>query len=142
VLPVVPNPGMHTLRVVADSLGGVTEPNEANNAILVPVQVLQPGTLDAPQAALRLALSTPFPNPSHRIVSMALELPAASRVDFDVIDIQGRIVWSQRMAKAPGRWTLSWSGLMRDGSRARPGVYLARVRTAGATFSRRLALIH
>ncbi len=142
VLPVVPTPGMHTLRIVADSLGGVTEPVESNNAVMVPVQVLTPGTLDASPASLRLALSTPFPNPARRIVSLSLELPTSSRVEFDVIDIQGRIVWSQHSARAPGRWTLSWPGLLRDGSRAHPGVYLARVRTHGATFSRRIALIH
>ena len=143
MLPIVPTPGAHTLRIVADTLGTVTEPVESNNAIMVPIEVLAPGTLDAPSARPRLALSMPYPNPTTRAVSLALELPLSSRVEFDVIDIQGRVVWSQIAdSRVAGRWTLRWPGVSREGAVARPGVYLARVRAGGLTWSRRIALIH
>jgi hypothetical protein len=133
-------PGQYTLRVVVDSLGVVRETDESNNAVTRTLQVanLTGASSDAPTA---LALSSPFPNPSTREVHLGLSLPRAARIEFEVHDLQGREVWSQRARDyAPGRWTLSWSGLA-QGRRVAPGIYLARVTVNGVAITRRLAIV-
>jgi hypothetical protein len=136
-------PGPHTLRVVADTLQGARETNEGDNVLSQTVNVASGGTLDVGETPLRLSLSSPYPNPTAGTVALALELPRSAHVDFQVMDVQGRVVWSQTdPARAAGRHVLRWGGRSRDGGPVRPGIYLARVRVDGAAFTRRIALIH
>ncbi len=90
----------------------------------------------------RIALSSPYPNPSGARVSFALDLPRAGRVDFAVLDIQGREVWSAPGREyGAGRWTLDWDGRTAAGAAVSPGVYLVRVGALGETFMRRVAML-
>lgn len=133
--------GWHTLRVVADTLGALHESNEANNALVTPV-LIATGATDAPREAPALRLSSPYPNPTRGDVAMTLELPHSGSVSFEVLDLQGRVVWRTPVrAYAAGRWSLGWPGVTRSGLRAEAGLYLARVVTPNATFTRRIALL-
>jgi len=135
-------PGTHTLRVTTDSLGTLVETDETNNVALATVVV--PGSTtgvgaDLPQV---LALSGARPNPSHGDATFALEMPRDGQVDFEVLDLQGRSVWSDAPRRlGAGRWNLAWNGVSHDGTPVAAGVYLARVRVNGTILTRRLAVL-
>jgi hypothetical protein len=89
-----------------------------------------------------LALSNPYPIPAHGHVSLVLDLPQRSTVDFAVYDVRGRRVWSSaRRSREPGRWLLEWQGLDDRGARVPAGVYLACVTANGRLLSRRITLL-
>ena len=85
-----------------------------------------------------LSLSAARPNPTTSATHLQLDLPAATTVDFDVFDLQGRRVWgapSRRLAA--GRWDLTWPG----SGPARPGMYLAVVNAGERSFLRRIVRV-
>jgi hypothetical protein len=95
------------------------------------------------EAALptRLALSSPFPNPTPDGISLSLSLPEAREVSVSVLDVQGREIWKlPARTYGAGRWALNWDGRTPRGP-VSAGVYLARVRVGGETFLRRIAVI-
>jgi hypothetical protein len=143
VVPPQLTAGVHTLRVVADTLTTVPEPDETNNATARPITVLTgSGTTDAPGPPLRFALSSGYPNPTSRAVAFALELPRAMHVAFAVLDVQGREVWSAPAREmAAGRTTLAWNGERAGGGVAPTGIYLARVRAGESVLVRRFAVM-
>src|SRR5262249_22829839 len=86
--------------------------------------VTQTGPLAVDPPPVRFALSSGYPNPSAGAVAFALELPADANVVFAIVDLAGREVWrSPARGFGAGRWTLSWNGLGRDGTRLSPGLY-------------------
>lgn len=141
VTPGLP-PGAYALRVVADTLGALVEPDESNNAATGALTVGPP--VAAPDGAppARLALSAAYPNPTRGGARFDLALPRAARVAFAVHDAQGRVVWSapERTLEA-GRRALEWPGAGARGGPLPPGLYLAVVRVDGATFTRRVAVL-
>ena len=100
------------------------------------------GTLAVePTLPASISLSAAYPNPAASRVAMTLDLPSAARVELEVFDLLGREVWRDALHELPaGRWNLGWSGESATG-RARPGLYLARVRVNGAAMTRRFALL-
>jgi hypothetical protein len=142
VLPPSLGAGTYTLRVVVDTLGVVVETDETNNAWVGTLVIGGEATAVGSGLPATIALSNPFPNPSHAAVAFSLALPRAGNVSFDVIDLQGRSVWSEESRRLEaGRWSLGWNGNTRAGSPAASGVYLARVRVDGRTFIKRMALL-
>jgi len=83
-----------------------------------------------PGPRLEFALLPARPNPSFAATTLAFQLPAATRVTLDVLDLQGRLV--RRLADRrfeAGRHLVPWDGgRAEDGHRASPGVYFARLR--------------
>ena len=150
LLPPTLAAGQHLLRAIADtlgtpidSLGGVVETNETNNATLEWVTVVTgPYGVDAPPMNLRFVLSKAYPNPSPGTVAFALELPFDAQVGFEVVDVQGRAVWRDpERGMSPGFWSLRWDGRDATGSVAHPGVYLAKIRVGNRSYVRRFALL-
>jgi hypothetical protein len=136
--------GMHVLRITADTLGAVVETSEVNNAFAGTIEVVPgSGTVAAGDAPVReLSLGNAFPNPAAGTVGFALALPRPGEVSFAVLDVQGREVWhAPERVLAAGRARLAWSGETRRGDRARPGLYLARVRAGGVTMVRRFVVL-
>lgn len=74
-----------------------------------------------------LSFGCPYPNPAPGAVRFALALPGPSRVELRVLDVQGRVVWTQRGRLEAGYRTLVWDGRDGSGRRAGPGVYFARL---------------
>jgi glucose/arabinose dehydrogenase len=152
LLPPTLTAGVHTLRVIADTLQAagtdsiktLVETNEFNNVAVSTVTVISgAGTLGAPNVITRLSLSNPYPNPTGGRMQLTLALPTESTVDFDVIDVQGRRMWhTGQQTLAAGLWPLSWEGRDAAGMQAHPGLYLARVTVNGHEFVRRFALLH
>jgi hypothetical protein len=133
--------GDYTLRVVVDSTDVAVETDEANDALVAVLTVadLATGVAAAPG---RLALSSPFPNPTVGRAGLVLELPARARVEFEVLDPMGRRVWADvpRDLDA-GRWSLAWPGSDRSGRAVGAGLYLARVTVGGRSFVRRVGVL-
>lgn len=89
----------------------------------------------------RIALSNPFPNPTHAGVRFALSLPREAVVRFEVVDLGGRRVWSAPPRTAgPGSVNLAWDG-QTDRGPAHAGVYFARVSAGGAAAVSRFAIL-
>lgn len=123
--------GTYDLRVVCDTLALMPETDEANNAWTGTLVVVD-GPLAAGDGPPRLALSNAFPNPARGRTAFALELPAERAVGFEVLDVQGRVVWSAGTRRfGAGRHRLEWDGRAASGGRAAPGLYLARVSIEG-----------
>jgi PKD repeat protein len=102
-----------------------------------------PGPTAVDGSARGLALSAAWPNPSHGRAQLALDLPAPARVEFEVYDLMGRVVWNETSREhGAGRSVLRWPGTRGDGSVADAGIYLARVTVGGRAFTRRFALLH
>jgi glucose/arabinose dehydrogenase/PKD repeat protein len=96
----------------------------------------------APALPGDIVLGLARPNPAPSGVHMALELPARTPVEMTILDLQGRAVWHQpERVYGAGRWDLSWNGTSPTGERARPGLYLAKVRVDGTEFVRRFMLV-
>ena len=87
---------------------------------------------------IHLALSAGFPNPSRGPVDFALDLPQASRVEWAVYDVQGRVIWSESRALGAGRSQLRWDGTGARGEPAADGIYLVRARVDGTQLTRRV----
>jgi len=124
----------------ADGFGGGLTPASAPALALA-----DRGASPAPREALppqTLALSSPRPNPSDGSVRLQLDLPRASEVSFAVYDLQGRQVWSAPSREhGAGSFTLEWEGRTHGGAATGAGVFLARVRVDGETFTRRLVRV-
>jgi carboxypeptidase T len=96
---------------------------------------------DAPVTALEFAPIAP--NPVRASARFAFALPRAGAVRLEVLDLQGRRVRTlANGAYAARRWSLAWD--LRDdaGDAVAPGVYFARLRSAGGTLTRRLVVLH
>lgn len=79
-----------------------------------------------------LAFGLASANPARSGMTFGVSLPAAGRVDIDVIDAQGRHVASLAgTTYEPGVHRIGWTGGGRGGTRVAPGVYFARLRVDG-----------
>jgi len=137
----LPHAGFWTIRLVADSAGVVHETDETNNSSVRSLAVIRNTTGVSDALPSRLELSLPAPNPSRAEVHLALALPRPAEVEFQVLDLQGRVVHSEaRRRFAAGRWTLVWDGRV-AGAAGPPGLYLARVRVGATAMTRRIALL-
>ncbi len=137
-----PAQGSYTLRVKVDSLDVQRETDETDNAMTMPLTITAPTTGAGAAAPRVLALSAARPNPSAGAVWWSLDLPRAGRVEMQVYDLMGRVVWSDGGRDyGAGRWSLRWDGADGSGRPAATGVYLVKVRAADGLFVRRVAIL-
>ena len=125
--------GSFTYKVTALDFNG----NESVPAVAVVVLGVEP---QMPKALTFVAMN---PNPFRHELSLVVDVPRNSgRVDLALFDVMGRRVRSLVDAPlGPGRHTFAWDGSTDAGERAAPGVYLARLRGAGTTLTRRATLL-
>jgi len=98
-----------------------------------------PTAVAPPAVAARLALAPPVPNPSHAATTIALEMPAAARLEVVVFDAAGRRVRTLYSGFAgAGRMSLSWDGFDERRGRAPAGVYFVRASCGNAVRTQRL----
>ena len=82
------------------------------------------------------------PNPFRAGTVICFDLPLPSRVEADVITVEGRLV--RRLAGGlfgPGRHSLEWDGRDSGGSRASSGLYLYRVSAGPETATMKMILL-
>jgi hypothetical protein len=97
------------------------------------------GVPDPPRAGgMGTSVGSGRPNPFRATTSVALTLPSPTLVSAEVYDLAGRRVKTVGPATLSGAAEIRWDGSRDDGGRVHPGVYLVRVRTGGAVFTRRV----
>jgi len=121
-----------------------------NNVGIGPIPYIDRGALEyngvektviVPGPVVRFALSPPVPNPTDGSVRLELELPVAGVVDYRVLDVAGREVFRSQESRPAGRSVVCWYGNRGDGTRMKPGIYIADVRAAGHSFQHRITLL-
>jgi hypothetical protein len=83
-----------------------------------------------------------FPNPARAHASLALRLPTATRVQFDVFNLRGeRVARVCDTQLSAGIHTLHWDGRTTSGLRAAAGVYWIVVDAGGTRNRTKLVLL-
>ena len=100
-----------------------------------------PINLGVPPLASRTAFAGTFPNPFQTGTRFDFSLATSGEVDLVVYDVLGREIRgvARRAAFAAGAHSLTWDGRTGSGMPAGAGVYFARLRVGGQTFTRMLA---
>ncbi len=81
------------------------------------------------------------PNPFNPVTSIGFILPAKDHVSLAVYDIRGRLVKTLADTQFPaGEWALTWEGDDDAGRAVSSGIYLYRMKTSSATFSKKMIL--
>lgn len=79
------------------------------------------------ERSIQLFVSTPHPNPTIGTVKFSAQLPTTSIVRFEILDLNGRVVWSEAPALRHGTINYTWDGTMLDGFKAPTGTYYIRL---------------
>lgn len=88
-----------------------------------------------------LSLARPSPNPASGQASFGFVMPAEGDARLEVLDVTGRVVWSQRNTLGAGAHAWHWDGRDTHGTRVSTGVYLVRLTTPFGTRGTRLAWV-
>jgi hypothetical protein len=121
---------------------GIYDPADGSTLAIIAteaarMQALVPPSGIAPPArgpGLRLRVA---PNPAATTVEIRFDLPAASAVRLEILDVAGRLVATPEAGpETAGAHACLWDGLA-----APPGLYFCRLRAAGATETIRLLRI-
>ena len=84
------------------------------------------------------SLGSPTPNPVAGTLRVPFALQRDEAVRLDVLDIQGRVVWTLMDGTlSSGRHDVTWTGVSKRGM-ARSGVYFIRMQVAGRSYVRRV----
>jgi hypothetical protein len=87
-------------------------------------------------------LSPAYPNPFNGTTHFSLELPESGTVNMDIIDIHGKVRFSQSIEITGNTLTrLSWAGQDDFGSNLPSGSYIVRVASPAFQESRKILLI-
>jgi hypothetical protein len=116
-----------------ESIDASTAPLDPSATNPIPVatelQLQKPGALSGPRVS---------PSPARHGTTVSFTLPAAGRAELTIYDLLGRrIVTLADGVQPAGPRSIHWDGRARDGSPAWPGVYFARLVTAGQAMSAR-----
>jgi len=94
-------------------------------------------------AAAAVRFEPPYPTPARGRVTLAFVLAHDGRAELNLFDALGRRVRSLTPATAlpAGSHAVVWDGRGDDGRALPPGVYLARLRVDGVSYTRRAAIV-
>ncbi len=114
-----------------------------------PAQQPAPVAVGPRQGVRGLMFAPPSPNPTRGVVRFEFQIPRAGAIELEVLDVQGRQVWSrtERIAAAADgsayaeRFAWGWDLHDNGGRRVAPGLYLARLRTPDGQVARRLVVM-
>jgi hypothetical protein len=120
----------------------VVNDNGASGSYEVGVQALTVAVDPEPGPA-RSRLQSVGPNPSAGPLRIEFELAHGGSVEFDVVDLAGRVVARVPTREwAAGRWAHAWDGRGEDGRRLSAGVYFVRMRLGGTAIgSHKLVIV-
>jgi uncharacterized membrane protein len=104
-------------------------------------RITAPSVTDVtPSRIVDIALSAPYPNPSHAATQLEFALPSAASVDLSVFDTAGRRVATLMRGEVPvGTRSVTWDGRGADGRPVAAGVYFARLNTPHGSVVQRIA---
>jgi parallel beta-helix repeat protein len=127
------------LRTICDGLGIAPFGAAAAESPVTDVWAARTtGVRNPPGGGTATRVGPGRPNPFRAITSVSLTLASPALVSAEVYDLAGRRVRTLRPALLSGAAEIRWDGGRDDGAPARPGVYLVRVRTGGAEYTRRV----
>ncbi len=135
------SPGIRVFSCTTDvQLGGSITCTLPPQGITFDAATGQVAGVNAPRPLLSLA--PPFPNPTREPVRLAWSTPEAGEVRLEILDVSGRRIreWTLT-ATAPGAGDVSWDLRDSAGRRVAPGVYLASVRGARSSVSKRVLVL-
>jgi hypothetical protein len=122
--------GLHIGRVVA---------RDARNHALEPSGFARSVVAAVPAHTLMLA---PSPNPARGSTTLAFALAERGDAELSIYSVDGRRVRTlARGARDAGAYHLVWMGEDDTGRGQAPGVYWARLRAGGLTFTRRIVFL-
>jgi hypothetical protein len=97
---------------------------------------------DPREMPMVVALGDPLPNPFNPRVTIPFFVGQRGKVELQIFDLRGRQVRTLVAADfEAGSYSRQWDGLTDGGKAAPGGVYLVRVKLAGATVSRKISLV-
>ncbi len=103
---------------------------------------LDTGVEEDPAAFSSLSIAPGGSNPGRFPVRIAFDLPAATPVRLEILDVQGRCLSLLAAGEmSAGGHTVIWNGPPPGGPVAATGVYLARLSARGTMATKRLCLI-
>jgi hypothetical protein len=110
-----------------------------NSGFWGPSLLFYAGVPASPSLPTRVALYAPWPNPVAGSAALTYDLPRASRVVLQVLDVNGRVVRRLLDADvAAGQRHAEWDGRTDAGDPVAPGVYVIQLRGDGVRSARRL----
>ncbi|MBU8870049.1 MAG: T9SS type A sorting domain-containing protein [Gemmatimonadales bacterium] len=108
--------------------------------VSIPVTMTIKGSGETLVAESKL-LHGSYPNPFNPVTWIHFELPAATRVQVDVLDLRGSVI--RRLldgTRDAGSHRLAWNGRDDRGAPMGTGLYLARLRSGGQQFTCKMIL--
>ena len=124
------NPGLKIASVIA---------RDAANRALAPGSLAEAVTAALPAHTMMLA---PAPNPARGASTLEFALAERGDVELMIYSVDGaRVRTLAHGPREPGVYRLTWRGEDEAGRASAPGVYWARLKTHGLTFTRRIVFL-
>lgn len=142
----ITNSGVRYPALVSDGWGGAIAVWEDwrywQASAVYAAHVSPSGTVTDVHAARgpSMTVANVYPNPFTGTASIAVELPAASKVEVDIFDVAGRKVRSFVDNDAARSKVIQIADRDADGRLLPSGVYFCRVRAAGETVTRKMVI--
>lgn len=123
----------------ADLRDGNNRPADEPPVVADQPAAQEPAVAAAPAAPARLELVGARPNPFGSATRIVFRLPAPTRVNVNVYDVEGRLVRTLvDRTLAAGEQSVSWDGRANDGSRAGAGIFFYSFRAGDLQETRKL----
>lgn len=87
------------------------------------------------------ALAQNYPNPFNNATVIGFDLPTASKVTFEVINILGRKVYDWTKDLPAGQHRIEWNGVDNGGAAVASGVYYYRLSTEDFSATKKMVLV-
>jgi hypothetical protein len=79
-----------------------------------------------------------YPNPFRNELNIALSIPSATAVSYEVSDITGKLLYNNAQSLPAGLNRIQWNGISNNGNRIVPGIYFLTVNTENRSFNTRI----
>lgn len=104
----------------------------------VATDIIENGQDNLPEV---FALHQNYPNPFNIETTIKFDLPGASEVRFEIINILGQVVYNVSSRYSAGSHTIFWDGSSNSGQTVSSGVYYYRITTADFVSSKKMILL-
>ena len=111
---------------------------KVNSVIDVATDITEQGPDNLPEV---FALHQNYPNPFNIETTIKFDLPRASEVSFEIINILGQIVYNVTSRYSAGSHTIYWDGSLNSGQTVGSGVYYYRITAGDFVSSKKMILL-
>lgn len=103
------------------------ESNHAVTYTLLPGGIYKPTAQNSASPVKIFTLNTPYPNPFNPSVTIPFGLPESDIVEFDIYNIQGKLVFSTTQRFDSGWNEFRWSAQDNSGNKLPSGLYICKI---------------